>query len=643
MEEVATISAPFESAATTELEKRTVLSLMLAFLGGAFVINSFVIDLIAGSEKGLGEISGFIGAVLLGAPLVALAVKDLINGKVFIAELAALAVIASFALGQYKTSGVLAFFLLASQLIERRTALGARASIESLMKLTPTKASVVLEDGTEVECEVGKLAVGQTVRVRPGDNIPADGTILTGTSSLNQANITGESLPVDKVPGDSVFAGTTNITGSLDIKVTRVGEDTTLGKVQELILEAEASKTPIMSLIDQYAGYYTPFILVVSFLVFFFTRDLTKVITVLVMACPSALILATPTAMVAALATAARRGVLIKNVRDLETAGLLNAFVFDKTGTLTTGKLAVVRVGTIDGVEAEQLLNMAASVERYSNHPTAKAVVEIAAEADIELAEISDFREEVGQGVSATIDGETVLIGRKSYLEDKHVDFTELDKSLAEDTSGFSMLFVAHGAKAIGWMGLEDRTRPEARQAIHELRDIGADRTIILTGDNESIARRIAHEMACNEYQAHCLPETKLKLVNQMREEGYKVAVVGDGVNDAPALTAGDIGIAMGAAGSDIALNSSSIVLMNNELNRLPLIVRLSRKVKWVVTQNIVLGLLYVIGGISIAILGMVGPTLAAFLINIGSLIVIFNSARLIRLGESIEQSPETQ
>jgi Zn2+/Cd2+-exporting ATPase len=643
MEEVATIFAPPEAAATTELEKKTVLSLMLAFLGGAFVINSFIIDLIAGPEKGLGEISGFIGAVLLGAPLVVLAVKDLINGKVFIAELAALAVIASFALGHYKTSGVLAFFLLASQLIERRTALGARASIESLMKLTPTTAQVVLEDGTEIEREVSELSIGETVRVRPGDNIAADGKIVSGTSSVNQANITGESLPVDKTPGDKVFAGTTNITGSLDIEVTSVGEDTTLGKVQDLILEAEASKTPIMSLIDKYAGYYTPFILVVSFLVYFFTRDLTKVITVLVMACPSALILATPTAMVAALATAARRGVLIKNIRDLETAGHLDAFIFDKTGTLTTGKLAVVRVGTIAGMDVEELLKAAASVERYSNHPTAKAVVEIAAEADIELAEVNDFKEDIGKGVSASVDGDVILVGRRTYLEEKGVEFTQLDKDVDEDISGFSMLYIAQDSRAIGWMGLEDRTRPEAREAIQQLRETGAERTIILTGDNESIAKRIAREMACNEYQAQCLPETKLKLVNEMREEGYKVAVVGDGVNDAPALTAGDIGIAMGAAGSDIALNSSSIVLMNNELNRLPLIIRLSRKVKWVVTQNIVLGLLYVAGGVSLAILGLVGPALAALLINIGSLIVIFNSARLVRLGEEIEDAVEAE
>ena len=362
---------------TTSLQKKTMWSLTLSFLGGAFVLNSFIIDLIAGPEKKLGEISGVIGALLLGTPLVVMAVKDLFQGKVFIAGLAAVAVIAAFSLGEYKMSGVLAFFLFASQLIEKRTALGARASIESLMKLTPAKAKVVLDDGTEVEREVSDLAIAEKIRVRPGDNIPADGTIVSGTSSINQANITGESLPVDKITGDNVFAGTTNITGTLDIEVTRVGEDTTLGKVQELILQAEATNAPIMSLIDKYAGYYTPFILVISVLVFFFTKDLTKVITVLVMACPSALILATPTAMVAALATAAKRGVLIKSVKDLESAGILNAFIFDKTGTLTTGKLAVVRVGTIKGIEAEELLKIAASVERYSNHPTAKAVVEI--------------------------------------------------------------------------------------------------------------------------------------------------------------------------------------------------------------------------------------------------------------------------
>jgi Zn2+/Cd2+-exporting ATPase len=317
-------------------------------LGLLFVINAFIVEWLFKDGAMIAGFSAMVGAVILGYPIVLTALKDLRAGHLGINELVAIAVLAAFGSGDYKTAGLVAFFMLLGEIIETRTAAGARASIESLIKLTPTKARRVVGK-TEEEVAAKDLAIGDVVRVRPGDNVPADGVIVSGQGSLNQANITGESLPVDKKPGDEVFAGTQNLTGVLEIRVSRAGHDTTLGKVRELILAAEKTKLPIMRLIDQYMSFYTPLVLVIGALVWAFAGDITlqdrisRVVAVLVVSCPCAFILATPTAMVASLSSAARLGILIKNVSDIETAARINAFVFDKTGTLTTGQLARLR------------------------------------------------------------------------------------------------------------------------------------------------------------------------------------------------------------------------------------------------------------------------------------------------------------
>src|ERR1051326_3127581 len=322
-------------------------------LGVVFVVNAFIIDWLFGaSAHTVASASAFIGAIVLGYPIVLNAMKDLQRGVLSINELVAIAVLAAFASGEYKTAGVVAFFMLMGEIIETKTAEGARSSIESLIKLTPTKARRITGQ-TEEEVAASDLAVGDIIRVRPGDNVAADGVILSGQGSFNQATITGESLPVDKKPGDEVFAGTQNLTGVLEIKVNRAGQDTTLGRVRELILAAEKTKLPIMKIVDQYMGFYTPLVLVIAALVWAFTgkeHGLNNVISVIIFSCPCAFILATPTAMVAALSAAARLGILIKNVADIELAAKINAFVFDKTGTLTTGQLAVRRLAPLHGV-----------------------------------------------------------------------------------------------------------------------------------------------------------------------------------------------------------------------------------------------------------------------------------------------------
>ncbi|MDY6913616.1 MAG: cation-translocating P-type ATPase [Planctomycetota bacterium] len=618
-------------------------------LGGVLVVNAYVADFIFASQtmtqggKNYNFYSDWlalVGALLLGVPIIVHAAKHLFHGHMHMDELVALAVIAAITAIDYKAAGAVAFFLLLANLIETRTALGARASIEHLVRLAPKKAHR-LRGGTEEMVDPRELSPGDVVRVRPGDNIPADGEVIVGQSSVNQANITGESLPVDKAVGDEVFAGTNNMAGAMDVKVTRAGADTTLGRVQKLILQAERTRIPIMRMIDRYAGYYTPTILMIAGAVLFFTRDLERTVTMLVVACPCALILAVPTAMVAALSCAARLGILIKDVSSLELAKNLSAFVFDKTGTLTTGELSVTRMMPAGGVDGAELLAAAASAEHLSKHPVARAVVAVAEKARVMLSEPENFEEIPGRGVRAEVDGRTVLVGRSSWLKDQGVSLDAMNDPKYAEPEGLSTLYVVSNQKLLGWIGMEDRTRAEARQALEELRELGMREMVMVTGDRWSVARRVAKDMGCTEVQAEILPADKLELVDSLRRQGHRVAVVGDGVNDAPALAAGDLSIAMSAAGSDVAINSATVALMNNDLRRLPFLIRLSRRTISVVHQNLIFGISFIVAFEILAALGAVAPVWAALLHMLAATVVIFNSARLVRFGEELHRDEE--
>jgi Cd2+/Zn2+-exporting ATPase len=624
--------------------EHSVVHLWQAVLGVVFVLNAFIVDWLFDQGHTVASASAFIGAIILGYPIVVTAVKGLRVGRLSINELVAIAVLAAFSSGDYKVAGVVAFFMLTGEIIETRTAEGARASIESLIKLTPTKARRIKKDGSEEEVAASELAIGDVIRIRPGDNVAADGIIVSGQGSFNQATITGESLPVDKKSGDEVFAGTQNLTGVLEIKVSRAGEDTTLGRVRELILAAEKTKLPIMKIVDQYMGFYTPLVLVIGALVWAFTHDLDRVIAVFVVSCPCAFILATPTAMVAALSAAARLGILIKNVADIEAAAKINAFVFDKTGTLTTGQLAVSRLAPIGETKPSELLRVAASAEKYSNHPTARALAQIAGEAGVPLAEPQNFAETAGRGVKAEVGGAKVLVGRAQWLKDNGVS-EDFAKSVdLKETEGWSLIFVARDGKCIGWVGLQDQTRAEAKESLAELKEAGVRRIAMVSGDRQAVATRVAAEIGCEEAQGECLPQNKVEFVRGVKAKGYRVAVVGDGVNDAPALAAGDIGIAMGAAGSEVAIHSATIALMNNDLRRLPFLVKLSHSTRAVINQNFSFGVAFIIVGWTATVSGYIGPIAASILHVVGSLIVVFNSARLVRKGEELEHfHPETE
>ena len=636
-----------EHGTTEGKQFRASLAFLGALAGGILILNSKLAQLswmswLYGSRTDASEMIAMVGAILLGLPLVMHAIKGIVKGHMHMDELVALAVIAAFANGDYVEAGTVAFIMMISELLETRTALGARASIESLIKLTPTTAQRVAEDGSEKEVKVSGLQPGDVVRVRPGDNIPADGEVEKGLSTVNEATITGESLPVDKVNGMGVFAGTTNLTGVMDIVVTKAGNDTTLGKVQQLIVAAEQTQLPIMRMIDQYIKWYIPTILMVAGIVYFFTEDINKPIGILVISCPCALIMATPTAMVAALSAAARLGILIKNVSLLEVAGKITAMVFDKTGTLTTGQLYVTKLEPAADVEPARMLMLAASAEQMSKHPAARAVVNLAREANVTFPQAEQFEEAPGKGVFAVVNNEKVMVGREVFLTENGVDVSGISDPSLHEEQGFSTLYLAANGVCLGWIGLQDKSRPEAQQAVKELfDDCNVRRITMLTGDRSEVANRVSAELGCTDYKAHCLPQDKLAVVEKIRKDGHLVAVVGDGINDAPALAAGDLGIAMGAAGSDVAINSASIALMSNDLRRLPFLIHLSRKTRTVINQNLLFGVLFIVVGIIIITMIEIPLIMVAFLHLIGAVTVIFNSARLVRFGEHLEPHVE--
>lgn len=610
------------------------LMIMATFVGGMLLLVAFIGQFIFTDQPDRADYLAMAAAIILGTPLVMEAIRDLWKGRAEMNELVALAVLAAFAMGDHLEAGIIAFFMILSSLIEHRTALGARKSIESLVRITPTKANLVTNQG-EREVEAKDLKPGDVVRILPGDNIPGDGEIVNGTSTVNQASITGESLPADKTTGDEVFGGTINLTGAMDVRITKAGHDTTLGQVQQLILQAETTRTPIMRFADHYAGWYTPIVLMLAGIVYFFTKEADRAIAMLIISCPCAIILSTPTAMVAALSAAARLGLLIKKVTDLEVARKLTAIVFDKTGTLTTGKLSVTRMKPAANIPAEDLLRSALIAEQNSRHPVARAVVEVASQANITAPEAEAFEEVSGRGVRAVHNGEELLIGRPEWLQEKGVDISTLDQT---GTEGLSLLYVARSGQALGWIGLEDKTRDDAAMAVAELGELGVRERVMLTGDRASVARNVASAMNCTGLKAEVLPQEKLGAVDQLRAQGHILAVVGDGVNDAPALAAGDISIAMGAAGSDVAIHSASIALMNNNLNRIPFLVSLSRKTFNIIQQNMIFSVIYVIGALAFSAYGAITPMVAALLHVVSSIVVVFNSTRLVREGENLDQ-----
>jgi heavy metal translocating P-type ATPase len=616
--------------------------LFLALLGGMLLLVAWIAKLLAFPDQ-VANIPALLGAVMLVIPLLRGAIKEVLAGRPSSDSLATLAVLAAIVVGNYLAAGFLAFFLWLAELILSRTAWGAQRAIRELIELTPDVARILQPDGSEREVSLDQVRTGMTVRVRPGENLPIDGRVARGTSSINQASLTGEAVPIEAQPGTNVFAGTTNLTGQLDVEVTAVASATTIGKVETLIREAETSRSERQELIEQLATYYVPVVLMVAGLVWFFTsksadpavRDQAAVraITVLVVTCPGALLIAHPTAMVAAFAAAARLGIMIKQTRTLEAAAAVVAVVLDKTGTLTTGKFAVARLAPADGVEGEQ----------HSNHPLAKSILETAEKARIRARTIDRYEELHGRGVVAHASDGEIYVGRASWLLDVNPSITAQVRGVEEKIEGMSGVHVMQGGRYLGAVGLEDKLRRNAHEVVSKLRELGVRKVCIFTGDRLAVAKRVGQAVGVDAIEAECLPEEKHEELKYLISRGHRTLVVGDGINDAPALARADVGVAMGLSGSDIATNSAGVALMNDDLRHIPFLVEIARRTRVIIGQNIAASLVLAVVGLALAATGRISLWIAPFLYALGYVIVIANSLRLVRFGEDFAESEEVR
>ncbi|MHC4989556.1 MAG: heavy metal translocating P-type ATPase, partial [Planctomycetota bacterium] len=594
------------SSGAETLERR----LFIALAGGVLLAVSWISGL-AGAHPEVSRLPAALAAIILVIPLLSGAWREISRGRPSSDSLASLAVVAAFVSEQYLPAGFLALFLWMANLILSRTAWGAQRAIRELIDLTPDVARL-LEDGQEREVSLGELRSGQIVRVRPGENLPVDGRLVAGESNINQASLTGEALPIQAKPGTEVYAGTTNLTGQIDIEVTAVAEQTTIGKVESLIREAESAKTQRQELIEQLATYYVPVVLMVAGLVWFFTSKTAakdeaaiRAITVLVVTCPGALLIAHPTAMVAAFAAAARLGIMIKQTRTLEAAADVDTVVLDKTGTLTTGRFAVSRLVPAEGVDGAALLQAATDGEQSSNHPLARSILETAAQARIDANPIERYEEVHGRGVVAyPKDGGPIHVGRSDWLRELNPAAGEAVHEVEKKIEGMSGVHVMQGDRYLGAVGLEDKLRRNAPDVIERMRKIGVRRISIFTGDRLSVAKRVGQAVGVDAIEAECLPEEKHEELKYLIRKGHRTLVVGDGINDGPILASADVGVAMGLSGSDIATNSAGVALMNDDLRHVPFLLELARKARNIIAQNIGAALALAVVGLALAATG---------------------------------------
>lgn len=558
-------------------------------------------------------------AVVMGGPIIYQAGRGIRNRELNVDELVSLAIIASFIIGEYLSAAIVTMIMTIGSLLEQFTAQRARTAIDALIRLTPDKANV-LRGGQEFSVLLEKIVPGESVIIRTGERVPVDGMILRGHAAVNQASLTGEALPVEKKAGDAAFAGTVVYSGMLEVVVQKVGDSTTLGKMVKLVQEAESRKAPIIRVADRYARYFTPAILLLSAAVFLVTRDAHRAITVLIVGCPCAFILASPTAIVAALGNASRNGVLVKSGAILEEASRITAVLFDKTGTLTTSRPRLSQLRPLNGHTEDYLLGMAASAEKYSRHPLAVAIVSAAKEKNLMLHEPLHYRDLPGLGIEAQVCGKKIFVGRSV----EHAPFAR-EEETARTVS------VYEDNIPIGDIFLDEEIRRSAAEGISSLRKRGVERIQMLTGDNPFIAARVAKMTGIKKYFAGLLPAQKLELVRQMQQSGCKVAVVGDGVNDAPSLAAADIGIAMGVMGTDAAIDAADIALMGDDITKVPFLLGLGKLTVRTINFNIFFALAFNAMALAASGAGLLNPVTGAIAHNIGSIVVIANSAWLLK------------
>ncbi|MEL6543078.1 MAG: cation-translocating P-type ATPase, partial [Myxococcota bacterium] len=608
------------------------LHILIPFVGGGLLALSWVWSWLFPGQDSVAAIVQLLAVGVVAWPVFKQAAEGFISKDPgsYTEQLVALAILAAVVIGDFTTAVMVPLLMEVGHLLEERSVMGARAAIDGIEKLHARSATLLENDGERV-VESEELNVGDQVIVRPGETIPADAVVVQGRSSVDQSSVTGESMHEDVAPGSPIFAGTVNIDGLIHAEVRGVGNDTALGRVVQLLKEAEESKAPITRLLERYATAYLPIVLILASAVLFTTGEANRAIAVLVLACPCALVLSAPVAMVAALAVASRWSILIKGSSFLERVSEVDTVVLDKTGTVTLGSVHVLAVHPVEQVSQHELLRVAGRCGHGSLHPVSRAAFRAAKERGIDFEPALQLREEAGKGVLAETDEGLLRLGRASWLREQGLELPSVSP-----TEGIEV-FVAQDDRLLGWLEMADTPRPEAAQALEGLRALGAERLLLLTGDREAEAAKVANALGFDAYEAEVLPERKAELIAEEQAAGRRVMMVGDGVNDALALRSADVGVAVGAVINEVALGGADIALMGNNLERLPQMVDLANRTRSTVNLNVTIGVGFSVLMLSLASIGVISPLWGALLHNAGAIFVVVNSARLLRLASPDE------
>ncbi len=569
---------------------------------------------------------------LFGAVIVALAgwpvlrkVFHALSQKTIIAQtVMSLGVFGALIIGEWITALIIVFFMRVGDTIESYTTNRARKSLKNLTTMIP-RTACIMKEGVEDVVPIEDVRVGDIILVRPGETVPVDGVVHSGQAAVNQSAVTGESIPVDVYQGSHVYAATTIRQGSVQVRTTRVGEDTTFGHVVRMVEEAEGNRSEIQSFADKFSGYFLPLVLVAAALTYIISGDPLSTVAVLVVSCSCAIALATPIAMLASVGAAAKHGLLIKGGKYIEALARADVLLIDKTGTVTFGEPRITDILPINGYTAAELLRMTASVEAYSEHALAEAVIQTARDQNIDLEEITDFSSTPGLGIQANYQGSTVRVGNERFIA-RESDVSGL-KSL--ETPGKTRLLVSRDSVLAGVIAAADTMRPEVPEALAALKGIGIDQVMLLTGDNLETADSLAAQLNIP-YRANMLPEDKIRIVDEYQSKGHYVVMVGDGVNDAPALAKADVGIAMGVAGSDIAIETAHIALMREDWTLIPQLIEIANRTMGVVKMNLAFTGVFNLVGITLAAFGILPPVLAAAAQSIPDIAILTNSSRLL-------------
>ena len=602
--------------------------LKMTIISGIFLLIA-IIFMIFGIDTPIYLNPAWGAVIISGIPMLLLAMTRLIREKwVSSALLIAIAMVASLLIGEIFAAGEVAWIMALGALLEDWTVERAKKGLRNLINLTPETGRRIV-DGREEMISVDEIKIGDILRILPGESVPVDGEIIKGSSSLDQSIMTGESLPIDKETGDEVFCGTMNLYGAIDIRATSLGENSSLQKLIDLVKAADEKQAPTQRIADKWATWLVPVALFIAIAAWLVTGNIERGVTVLVVFCPCALILATPTAIMAAIGQATKYGVLIKSGEALETLGGLNTLVFDKTGTLTYGNLAVSDIISLkDDLDEMDVLNIVASCEKLSEHPLAKAIVEKAKEAEIDIEDPHDFKMYPGKGVSCKNSYGQVYAGNSKFLSENKIDI-DVDSELNQlKHEGKASIIVALNGEIIGLIGLSDVIREDSKGMIQSLHDLGTE-TILLTGDNTETANYFASQVGIGKVYGNLLPQQKLDWIEKLKSEGKKVCMIGDGVNDAPALKTADVSVAMGSVGSDVAIEAADIALLGDDIGKIPYLKKLSNSTLFTIKANIIISMTINAVAIVCSVLGLLNPVTGAIVHNAGSCLVVLNAALL--------------